>query len=159
MVLLLRRQIQYLQRTNHRLCICPGGFCKDRCRRKALCRIGSDIHIRKERTVSAQSLHKAHILKIKKRQDVLDLLVHPLITLCITDCRTDTHTGRRTVCNRAACSHRLPDGMPDTLRSTVPVGGPGRRSPALADRIRRAVRKGIGLRSPVADRMRYAVGL
>ena len=49
--------------------------------------------------------------------------------------------------------------MPDTLRSTVPVGGPGRRSPALADRIRRAVRKGIGLRSPVADRMRYAVGL
>ena len=94
MVLLFRRQVQYLQWADHCLGVCPGGFCKNRRRREALGRIGSDIHIRKECTVSAQSLHKAHILKIKQGQNILDLLINPLIALCIADCRTNTHTGR-----------------------------------------------------------------
>ena len=27
-------------------------------------------------------------------QNILDLLINPLIALCIADCRTNTHTGR-----------------------------------------------------------------
>ena len=158
-VLLFGRQVKNLQRTDHSFGIRPGRLCKDRSCRQIFSGIGCDINIGKECTVTAKGLHKAHILEIKKRKNVLDLLIHPLIALGVTDGRTDTHTGGRTACDSSARSQCLTHSMPDALCCAVALGSSGSCTPALTGSISSAMGIGIGLGCTVAYRMRSSACL